>query len=290
MSDYGRSASRGAQTGTLSTPGRTRLGRQHWQDIRRARKLGAEGELHSVEIHGVKLTFRFQRSCCGAGQAKAMPRAAQVGQAAGGGTASAQSPPSTPTGSPDKRRPRRRTRVQGSTRTSKLEDARTIAGENAGRTRHAPAGETAGAGTASAQSASVCSPRRRNSRQRRTANRLVEFIRIKQAQQTAAAESPQTAAPERASPKRTHEDGVHESGGGSNSTAGGVESSISTLRRGRRQLQHFTQLGGNTRWPPPLIPCPSARSNTTRRRAAGNVAEDSMCGYGMSMMTIDHRD
>ena len=72
--------------------------------------------------------------------------------------------------------------------------------------------------------------------------------------------------------------------------AGGVESSISTLRRGRRQLQHFTQLGGNTRWPPPLMPCPSARSNTTRRRAAGNVAEDSMCGYGMSMMTIDHRD
>ena len=218
MSDYGRSASRGAQAGTPSTPGRTRLGRQHWQDIRRARKLGAEGELHSVEIHGVKLTFRFQRSCCGAGQAKAMPRAAQVGQAAGGGTASAQSPPSTPTGSPDKQRPRRRTRVQGSTRTSKLEDARTIAGENAGRTRHAPAGETAGAGTASAQSASVCSPRRRNSRQRRSANRLVEFIRTKQAQQTAAAESPQTAAPERASPKRTHEDGVHESGGGSNSS------------------------------------------------------------------------
>ena len=44
MSDYGRSASRGAQAGTPSTPGRTRLGRQHWQDIRRARKLGAEGE------------------------------------------------------------------------------------------------------------------------------------------------------------------------------------------------------------------------------------------------------
>ena len=70
-----------------------------------------------------------------------------------GGTASAQSSPSTTTRSPDNQRPRRRTRVQGSTRTSKPEDARTGAGENAGRTRHArPAGETAGAGTASAQS------------------------------------------------------------------------------------------------------------------------------------------
>ena len=206
------------QAGTPSAPGRTRLGRQHWQDIRRARKLGAEGELHSVEIHGVKLNFRFQRACCGPGQSKAMPRAVQVGQAAGGGTASAQRSPSTPTGSPDSQRPRRRTRVQGSTRPSKPEDARTGAGENAGRTRHAPAGETAGAGTASAQSPSACSPRRPNSRQRRSANRLLEFIRAKQAQQTAATAPPQSAVAERSSPKRAHENGAREGGGSSGSS------------------------------------------------------------------------
>ena len=57
MSDYGRSASRGAQAGTPSAPRRTRLGKQHWQDIRQARKLGADGELHSMELHGVRLTF-----------------------------------------------------------------------------------------------------------------------------------------------------------------------------------------------------------------------------------------
>ena len=63
----------------VAASARAPLGRQHWQDVRRARKLGADGELHSVEIHGVKLTFRFQRVCCGPGQAmKAMPRAVQI--------------------------------------------------------------------------------------------------------------------------------------------------------------------------------------------------------------------
>ena len=61
-------------------------------------------------------------------------------------------------------------------------------------------------------SPSACSPRRPNSRQRRSANRLVEFIRAKQAQQPATAEPPQVAAAEQPSPKRAHEDGVREGG------------------------------------------------------------------------------
>ena len=65
----------------------------------------------------------------------------------------------------------------------------------------------------SAQSPSACSPRRPNSRQRRSANRLVEYVRSKQGPQSAAAELTQTATPKCASPKRTHEDGVRRSGG-----------------------------------------------------------------------------
>jgi hypothetical protein len=208
MSDYGRSASRGAQAGTPSAPGRTRLGKQHWQDIRRARKLGADGGLHSVDLHGVRLTFRFQSAYCGPAQHMATPRAAQEGQAAGGSAAKAQRPPTTPPRPSDVQRPRRGKGVQGSTRPSKPGYARTTADEDAGSASRATAGETAGAGTTTAQSPSVCSPRRPNSRQRRSANRLVEYIRSKQGPHPAAAESPQTATPERASPKRTREDGV----------------------------------------------------------------------------------
>ena len=56
------SATRGARAGTPSEPNRLRLGKQQWQDIRRARTLGAEGELYGVEIHGVKLLFRWKRT------------------------------------------------------------------------------------------------------------------------------------------------------------------------------------------------------------------------------------
>ena len=211
MSDYGRSASRGAQAGTPRAPGRTRLGKQQWRDIRRVCKLGAEGGLYSVEIHGVKLTFRYQQACERPGQSKALPRTAQAGHAAGGGTASAQSSPSTATGSPDSQRPRRRARVQKK-HTSIRSGACTAASENAGRTSLAPAGETAGAGSTVAQSPSVCSPRRKNSRQRRSANRLVEYIRTKGAHQAAAEPSP-TVTPERVSPKRTREDDVRNDNG-----------------------------------------------------------------------------
>jgi len=65
--------------GTHSAPGRTRLGKWEWRDIRRARKLGADGELHAVELHGVRLTFRFQKAHSGPAQDKAMPRTKQEG-------------------------------------------------------------------------------------------------------------------------------------------------------------------------------------------------------------------
>ena len=210
MSDYGRSASRGAQAGTPSAPGRTRLGKQHWQDIRRARKLGADGGLHSVDLHGVRLTFRFQSAYCGPAQHMATPRAAQEGQAAGGSAAKAQRPPTTPPRPSDVQRPRRGKGVQGSTRPSKPGCARATADEDAGRASRAQAGEAAGAGSTIAQSPSACSPRRPNSRQRRSANRLVEFIRARQAQQPPAAKPPQVAVAERPSPKRAHEDGARE--------------------------------------------------------------------------------
>ena len=212
MSD-GYSARRGEQTaGTQSAPGRLRLGKREWQDIRRACKLGVDGELHAVDLHGVRLTFRFQRACSGPAQDMASPSSRQDGQAAGRRSTTAQRPPTTPTGPSDDQRNRKSKGKQGSMRAHKHGKACTTAGEDAGRASRAPAGETAGAGLTTAQSPSVCSPRRPNSRQRRSANRLVEFIRAKQAQQPAAAEPPQVAAAERPSPKRAHEDGAREGG------------------------------------------------------------------------------
>ena len=79
MSDYGRSARRGVQASTPNVPGRIRLGKQQWQDIRRACKLGATGGLYSVELHGVKVTFKFQHAYNEPGQNKATPRTAQAG-------------------------------------------------------------------------------------------------------------------------------------------------------------------------------------------------------------------
>jgi hypothetical protein len=212
MSD-GHSARRGVQTaGTQSAPGRTRLGKREWQDIRRACKLGIDGELHAVDLHGVRLTFRCQRACSGPAQDMASTSSGQEGQAAGRRNATAQRPATNPTGPSDDRRHRQGKGKQGSTRAHKPGRACTTAGEGAGRASRAPAGETAGAGPAIAQSPSACSPRRPNSRQRRSANRLVEFIRAKQAQQPATAEPPQVAAAEQPSPKRAHEDGVREGG------------------------------------------------------------------------------
>ena len=196
--------------GIPSAPSRPRLGKREWRDIRRARKLGDEGELHAVELHGVRLTFRHQRAHSAPAQDMALPRTVQVGHALGRDSATAQRLPTTPTGPPDAQRPRQGTGKHGSGRTSKPGKARTAAGEDAGRASRAPAGETAGAGSTTAQSPSACSPRRPNSRQRRSANRLVEFIRAKQAQQPAAAKPPQVAAAERPSPKRAHEDGARE--------------------------------------------------------------------------------
>ena len=209
MSDDG-SARRGAQAaGTPTAPGRMRLGKQQWKDIRRAGKLGADGELYSVELHGVKLTFRFQGARAGPAQTMAMPRAAQERQASGRSAATAQRPPTTRARSPDTQRPRR---SKGRHRTTRPEDAYSSAGENAGEASQATAGRTAEASSQIAQSPTGCSPRRPNSRQRRSVNRMVEFIRAKQAQQPATAEPPQVAAAERPSPKRAHEDGVREGG------------------------------------------------------------------------------
>ena len=210
MSDGHCSASRGVQAGIPNVPGRVRLGKQQWRDIRRASKLGAAGGLYSVELHGVKLTFRFQDAHQVPAQAKAMPATEQATHATSGHNATAQFPLAPRPRPQDAQRPRRSERKQGSKRTSKPEKARTTAGEDAGRASRAPAGEAAGAGTTIAQSPSACSPRRPNSRQRRSANRLVEFIRTKQAQQPAAAKPPQVTAAERPSPKRAHEDGVRE--------------------------------------------------------------------------------
>ena len=53
-------ARRGAQPGAPSGPSRPRLGKRQWQEIRRAQRLGDEGGLYAVEIHGVKLFFRIR--------------------------------------------------------------------------------------------------------------------------------------------------------------------------------------------------------------------------------------
>ena len=145
-----------------------------------------------------------------------MPRTAQEQQAAGGRTAFAQRPPTAPTRSPDAQRPRRGKGVKSSC-THRSGHARTAAGEDAGRASQAPAGETAGDGSTIAQSPSVCSPRRPNSRQRRSANRLVEYIRSKQAPQAAAEPALQVA--ERPSPKRAHENGAREGGDAADAAA-----------------------------------------------------------------------
>ena len=222
MSD-GYSARRGVQVAdTPSALGRTRLSRRHWQDIRRACQLGADGGLYSVELHGVKLIYRSQRACWGPAQDKAKPSAAQDRQATGGSKAAAQHPPTTPPRTLDAQRPRRGRKVQGSTRPHSC-CSHTAADENAGSASRAAAGGTAGASSTVAQSPSVNSPRRLNSRQRRSANRLVEYIRSKQASQSAAAEPPRIKTPERASPKRSHEDGVRGSGD--------VEEAAATSRR-----------------------------------------------------------
>ena len=206
MSDS--SARRGAHTDTPGAPSRIRLGKQQWQDIRRACRLGDESGLHSVELHGVRVTFRFQKTCQGPAQDKAVPRPAQAGRTTGGSSANAQRSPTPPARPQDNQRPRRKASRQRSMRASKEQ---TTAGESTGEASQT-AGETAGAGLTVAQSPSVCSPRRPNSRQRRSANRLVEFIRAKGMQAAAGAQPPQTATPQRASPKRTHEDSVLESG------------------------------------------------------------------------------
>jgi len=208
MSDD-HSARRGVQAAGLpSAPSRPRLGKREWRDIRRARKLGDDGELHAVELHGVRLTFRHKGAHSTPAQDMALPRTVQVGRAASRSSATAQRLPTTPTGPPDTQRPRQGTGKQGSRRT-KPAGKRTAAGENAGTSSQATAGETAGAGPMTAQSPSACSPRRPNSRQRRSANRLLEFIRAK-AQQPAAAQPLQVAG--RPSPKRAHENGAREGG------------------------------------------------------------------------------
>ena len=135
MSD-GYSARRGEQTaGTQSAPGRPRLGKREWQDIRRACKLGVDGELHAVDLHGVRLTFRFQRACSGPAQDMASPSSRQDGQAAGRRSTTAQRPPTTPTGPSDDQRNRKSKGKQGSMRTHKHGKACTTAGEDAGRAR-----------------------------------------------------------------------------------------------------------------------------------------------------------
>ena len=167
-----------------------------------------------MELHGVKLTFRFQEARTGSAQTMAKPRAEQERQAAGGSAAIAQRPPTTRARSPDIQRPRRGEGRHGTTRT---ERAQSTAGENAGEASRASAGRTAEASPETAQSTTRCSPRRPNSRQRRSANRMVEFIRAKQAQQAAAAAAapPQSTVAERSSPKRAHENGAREGGGSS---------------------------------------------------------------------------
>jgi hypothetical protein len=129
MSD-GHSARRGVQTaGTQSAPGRTRLGKREWQDIRRACKLGIDGELHAVDLHGVRLTFRCQRACSGPAQDMASTSSGQEGQAAGRRNATAQRPATNPTGPSDGRRHRQGKGKQGSTRAHKPGRACTTAGE-----------------------------------------------------------------------------------------------------------------------------------------------------------------
>ena len=92
------SARRGVQAAGLpSAPSRTRLGKREWRDIRRARKLGDGGELHAVELHGVRLTFKHKRSYSAPAQDMALPRTVQDGHAVSGSSATAQRLPTTPT-------------------------------------------------------------------------------------------------------------------------------------------------------------------------------------------------
>lgn len=56
MSGAKNPRARAAVSGDRS--GRPRLDKRAWQDIRRACHLRSEGEVHSVEVHGVRITFR----------------------------------------------------------------------------------------------------------------------------------------------------------------------------------------------------------------------------------------
>ena len=58
MSDYGRSAAEPGQR----EPERSRLDKRAWKDIRRARALGDDGSLYAVEVHGVKIFFRWTKT------------------------------------------------------------------------------------------------------------------------------------------------------------------------------------------------------------------------------------
>ena len=53
-------ARRAGRPTAMGGPGRPRLGKRAWRDVRRAaRTLGIEGNLYAAEINGVKLFFRW---------------------------------------------------------------------------------------------------------------------------------------------------------------------------------------------------------------------------------------
>ena len=80
-------------------PKRWRLGKKAWQDIRRARELGDDPSLHAVEIHGVRLTFRWtgahqpSQETSGGRAAKKASEAGSAGFASAQNTASKQTRP-----------------------------------------------------------------------------------------------------------------------------------------------------------------------------------------------------
>ena len=72
-------------------PRRWRLGKREWKDIRHARKLGDDSSLHAVEIHGVRLTFRWALAQQTTLETSGTKAASAPGTAADERTASAQS-------------------------------------------------------------------------------------------------------------------------------------------------------------------------------------------------------
>ena len=135
-----------------------------------------EGESHTMELHGMQLTLipELAGTADVAPLPFAKPRSARCTRYSG-------RLHSTPRGVAVRHfesTSRRSTRAP-------TPGAYTPAGENVGKASRAPAGLTAEAGSTIAQRPTVCSPRRPNSRQRRSANRLVDFIRAKQASYTA---------------------------------------------------------------------------------------------------------